>query len=142
MRRGFVIGPLVAAWTLAAAPAARAQEADEADAPELYYGLGVGTDVLGNNDDLDVCAAPATDPGTQRCRRLTGPAGGGAALFFGARPWGWLGLQLTYDAFFHQGADQDPYNLATLQSLRADAGSSWCRARASSRTCRRGRGCT
>jgi len=90
-----------------------------AAAQEIYYGLGVGADFIANNGDLDACAQ-ADPSGAWQCQTLTGMAGGGAELFVGIRPWPYFGAHLVYDAFFHHGDDGAPYNLGTVQSLRAE----------------------
>ena len=119
MKRGVLGSALVLAGMLAVGERAAAQVPAAAGAPEVFYGLGVGADILGNSGDLGVCA-PASGGG-ERCLRITAPAGGGASLFVGLRPSEFVGVVLTYDAFFHRGEDLDAYALATLQSVRADA---------------------
>jgi hypothetical protein len=118
MKRGMLGGALVLAGVLAVGERAAAQVPMTAGAPEVFYGLGVGADILGNSRDLGVCA-PAT-AGGERCLRITELAGGGASLFVGVRPSEYVGVALTYDAFFHRGEDADAWALATLQSVRAD----------------------
>lgn len=123
MRRGRWFSGCVLAALVVAVPggaAAYVPYVDEyAFQPEFTYGVAVGAEFIGNNSDLDVCGR--TDPaGTEHCQAITELAGGGAALFFGVRPWRHFGAQIAYDVFFHQGSDGDPYNLATLQSLRLD----------------------
>lgn len=122
MRQRVWSAAFAAGLALSIAPPASAQYVQFAFTPELYYGVGVGADFIGNNSDLDVCALETSDTGTvNHCQTITELTGGGAALFVGTRLASWFGLQLTYDAFFHQGSGNDPYNLATLQSLRAEA---------------------
>jgi hypothetical protein len=119
MKRGMVGGVLVLAGVLGVPGGAAAQVPAAAGATEVFYGLGVGADIIGNSSDVNVCATASG--GGERCLRITEPAGGGASLFVGLRPSEFVGVALTYDAFFHRGEDPDAYALATLQSVRADA---------------------
>jgi hypothetical protein len=120
MRWRTTVFSFAAAGLLAAVPSgASAQAVAYAFMPEIYYGLGVGAEFIGNNSDLDVCAL-ATESGAEHCQQITELTGVGFDAFIGSRFGPYFGAELTYDAFFHSGSGEDPYNLATLQAVRGD----------------------
>ncbi len=109
------VAALAAAIAASQPGSAGAQYAAYVFMPQIYVGMGLGADFIGNNSDLNACVSGVN------CQEITGLAGGGFAIFAGLRLSEWVGLELSYDAFFHEGSAGNPYNLATRQSLRGDA---------------------